>query len=341
MSDDELLDEQHPKRQKQQPLPAIPTSRAISFSTLPTDIHLLIFDQLTVEEAFFLALTSQYFWSMGRGHLLRLYASRLGSWAGSCIVNLGEGVRVGDHPLGLVPESWEKTLQQGLDEDEDGYNGGGPASLFDLAESRFDPVSGSVEFPSLYNTFKKLNKDHRISVHLYPGIEALLCPSHSIFYPSDRVWILRNLTTGEFVRSEVFALKPRLAYSTTYTHGPRIEGLGFGEVVLMRCTWSSTSDGTGMPYRREIHRGIWAGHRLDITTLDRLTEGSSNAVTEWKDVSKEVAMEIDEIWSKQFGDWRNAIGGVLEDEMDLAIGEHVAKSRYLAAKMLRSRGCLP
>lgn len=157
-----------------------------------------------------------------------------------------------------------------------------------MAESRFELVSGSVEFPSLYNTFKKLNKDHRISAHLCPGIEPLLCPSHSIFYPSGQVWILRNLTTGEFVRSEVFALKSRLAYSTTYTHGPRIEGVGFGDVVLMRCTWSSTSDSTGMPYRRKIRRGIWAGHRLAITTLDRLTEGSSNAVTEGKDVSKEV-----------------------------------------------------
>ena len=96
-----------------------------------------------------------------------------------------------------------------------------------------------------------------------------------------------------------------------------------------------------MPYCSEIHRGIWAGHRLDITTLDRLTEGSSKAVTEWKDVSKEVAMEINAVWGMQFGDWRNSVRGVLEDEGDLAIGELAQKSRYLAIKMLRSRGCLP
>ena len=339
MSDDEFLGEQHPKRQKQQPLSASPTSRAISFSTLPTDIHLVVFDELTAEEAFFLALTSQYFWSIGRRYLLRLFASCLGSWAGSCIVNLGEHVGIRDHPLGLVPESWEKTLQQGLDKYEEGYKGRGPANLFDLAVSRFDPVSGYVKFPLLYNKFEKLNKDHKFPEHLYPGIKAVLRPSRSLFYPSDRVWILRNLTTGEFVRSEFFALEP--TNSTTYIHGPRIEGVGFGEVVLMRCTWSSTSDGTGMPYCEKIHRGVWAGHRLDITTLDRLTEGSSNAVTDWKDVSKEVAMEIDKIWNKQFGDWRNAIGGVLEDENDMVMGEHIAKSRYLAARMLRSRGCLP
>lgn len=95
-----------------------------------------------------------------------------------------------------------------------------------------------------------------------------------------------------------------------------------------------------MHYRRKIYRGIWVGYRLDIITLDRFIEGSLNKVIEWKNVSKEVVMEIDEIWSKRFGDWRYAIKGVLEDEIDLVIGEYIAKSRYLAVKMLRSRGCL-
>jgi len=117
-----------------------------------------------------------------------------------------------------------------------GYNGGGPVSLFELAESRFEPVSASVQLPSFYKSFQKLDKNHRVPAHLYPGIEALSYPSSSTFYPGDREWIVRNLTTGEFVRSTEFALKPRLAYPETYISSPRIKGVGFSKIVIMRST---------------------------------------------------------------------------------------------------------
>ena len=56
-----------------------------------------------------------------------------------------------------------------------------------------------------------------------------------------------------------------------------------------------------------MHRGAWAGPRFDITTLDRHKQGSKGC-TEWKDVSEEVANEVERIWSEEFGsNWRNII----------------------------------
>ena len=85
----------------------------------------------------------------------------------------------------------------------------------------------------------------------------------SQYFPLDEKWILRNLTTQEYVRAEAIALKPE------YINGPIIRGeIGFGEVVLSRICWSSNIC-VNMSYNTEeyngnIHRGVWAGHRFDI-----------------------------------------------------------------------------
>jgi len=118
----------------------------------------------------------------------------------------------------------------------------------------------------------------------------------SKYYPEDQPWILRNLTTKEFVRSEAIALRPE------DIHGPRIEGLGFGEVVVSRISWS-TSPTMSISDKSKIHRGVWAGHRFDITTLARHVKETKGE--EWRDVSEEVAREIAGIWEDEYGpDWR-------------------------------------
>lgn len=54
-----------------------------------------------------------------------------------------------------------------------------------------------------------------------------------------------------------------------------------------------------------IHRGVWAGHRFDITTLDRHKQGFLEG-TEWKDVSEEVANWVESIWRNELGEnWRD------------------------------------
>jgi hypothetical protein len=55
-----------------------------------------------------------------------------------------------------------------------------------------------------------------------------------------------------------------------------------------------------------ISRGVWAGHRLDITTLARHRD-ETNEVG-WSDASDEVAREIAVIWENEYGaDWRETL----------------------------------
>lgn len=121
------------------------------------------------------------------------------------------------------------------------------------------------------------------------------------FYPEDRPWVLRNLTTLEYVRAEAVAIEPR------HIHGPQIRRLGFGEVILSRICWSSADSVSMQSRNNNIHRGVWAGHRFDITTLER-HEKTMLRGAEWRDVSDEVAQEIAEIWKSEFGsNWRIGI----------------------------------
>ncbi|MCJ1478847.1 hypothetical protein MMC13_007531 [Lambiella insularis] len=110
------------------------------------------------------------------------------------------------------------------------------------------------------------------------------------FYAQDKAWILRNLTTHEYVRSEAIALSPK------YIHGPHIEHLGFGGVVLSRICFSSDSSGSRRP---GMTRGVWTGHRFDITTFER-HEQSVQGDAVWKDISEKVGKETLELWKNEY-----------------------------------------
>jgi hypothetical protein len=107
------------------------------------------------------------------------------------------------------------------------------------------------------------------------------------------------LTTKQFVRSEAIALKRE------FIHGPKINVLGFGEVVMSRICWS-TSKSVAMEDTTNISRGVWAGHCFDITTLARHKDETNGAG--WSDVSDEVAREIAGIWESEYGaNWRETL----------------------------------
>ncbi|KAF2468284.1 uncharacterized protein BDR25DRAFT_232891 [Lindgomyces ingoldianus] len=111
----------------------------------------------------------------------------------------------------------------------------------------------------------------------------------SVFYPIDQPWILRNLTTKEFVRADGIAIM------SNHIHGPFIKNLGFGDVLLARTCWS-TDDDTGLvDYNEEIHQGVWAGHCFDIVTVAHHNEKKKPGEN-WQDVSEEVSKEVRAIY---------------------------------------------
>lgn len=282
-------------------------ANAPKFSSLAAELHYLIFEKLDITDVLSLGLTNRYFWSIGRRHIQTYFMSFLGPWAGKRILCVGDYVEAGDHPPGLFTEdeerSMENKLRQQLLEEEELL--GEEEQLMTLANWTYVYATIRVKFPSTLFTQLLSGNDYkqycRMSYSDRSEVREIVNPEFSQFYPKDQPWILRNLKTREYVRSDAIALRPE------YIHGPNIDVIGFGEVVLSRICWSSdpSVNINGRKYNRNIHRGIWAGHCFDITTRAQHEERVNE---EWKDISEEVAKEIANIWESEYGDdWRRIV----------------------------------
>ena len=267
--------------------------RPVIFSTLPPEVHRLIFTCIEcIEDVFRLGLANRYFWSIGRERMHDYYTSFLGRWAGENIVCVGEDVKPGDYPPGLFSAEEldvlrQKTSDIPYDWDDDDWDNVAFANKpFTLHHFTFPSISTTEQDVCLSSkSWALAGHFSDLDISKDPAFDCIcseMLVKEETYFPQDQQWILRNLTTKQFVRSEAIALKPECI------HGPSISVLGFGEVVMSRICWS-TSSFTSMSGTANISRGVWAGHRLDITTLARHRD-ETNEVG-WSDVSDEVARD--------------------------------------------------
>lgn len=287
-----------------------------AFCNLPAEIHLLICGYLDdpVDLAC-LGSADQFFWGITQEILMRNYASYLGRWAGEQLVCVGQGTDDGDYPPALFSaEDLEKLDYDRRHNVDDSIYGGLYAempSLFALCRPphvRFEEVvTIDEESCRVYDGFlrrctKLQSSFTRPSMARRLEIEN----SSSAFEARDQAWILRNLTTKEFVTAAGIALDEKLI------DGPFIRGIGFGEVVTLRTLWTSKPLDylSSFTNSNPKHRGVWAGHRFDITTQERHDKSTKDdEKREWKDVSMEVALEVADIYadiykSEHGADWR-------------------------------------
>ena len=256
----------------------------------------MIFQYLTIKSIFVLVLQSQNLWNVAWRHIQAHCAPSCAPWAGKSIICVGNCSEPTDCPNTLT-ESEKIELKEEMSEIDYQTN------LYNLADARYQQVRtwqpsrawDLTAHAAKLGEWFSLSPYHRSRVS-----QELNRLKMSAFYPKDQPWILRNLTTQEYVRSEAIAIEPE------YIHGPNIEGLGFGEVVWSRICWSTDAN-CSIDCTDNKHRGVWAGHRFDITTLDRHKQGSLEG-TEWKDVSEEVVNDLERIWRLHLGsNWRDFI----------------------------------
>ena len=297
--------------------------RKCRLSDLPVEILDQIFRHLDVYGVFVLGLGLQnrYFWKLAERCILADWTSSYGCWAGKGIVCIGDYSVPGDDPPDLLLTEIDKNeLRVGIYESEleeedslsdDDLNESlsGPVNLYRLSLARYRTVKEDESSPNWRPLLGHASEDgewDRLPRGLRVQIACELRSKGSDLYPEDQQWILRNLTTREYVRSEAIAIKPECI------QGPYIKGVGFGEVVWSRICWSADPS-CSMANTDNIHRGPWAGHCFDITTLDRHLQrspysDSSDGGSEWKDISEEMATWVEKIWRSEFGsDWRRKV----------------------------------
>ncbi|KAG5945670.1 hypothetical protein E4U60_005040 [Claviceps pazoutovae] len=245
-------------------------------------------------------VTNRYFWSIARKYVVRDFMRSFGVWAGQQLITVGDYLNIDDYPPDLFATEEDKEIllrrrpENGVDQ-------------LPVGQRRVDLYAIVCKFKREVPRamVRLLDRDSTILGALaqdpcYRAVGNEIHLQRDDFYPQDEIWILRNLTTHQYVRREPLELQPGLA------HGPFVRGIGFGSVVLSRISWSTDSSVSLQDPTGRIHRAPWAGHRFDITTMTRhekLTAGQN-----WTDVSEELVEEVTAIWSTELGpNWKQRV----------------------------------
>ncbi|KAJ5771891.1 hypothetical protein N7520_002420 [Penicillium odoratum] len=261
--------------------------RSKCFYTLPSKIHNLIFDSLDdIDDILSLSLTNKYLWAVGLTYIEDRIVTSLAPWAGERIICVSDYSDPKDFPPGLLSADEQADLEH--------LNRVHHLETFTV-DNIWKKTGGPSLAQRLRDRFTKWEAMHPMSEANRTEILMGLKPEKLEFYPHDQPWVLRNLTTKEYVRGEAIALK------TSFIHGPQIEVLGFAEVLLARISWSSRPVDIG--HGRIMSHGKWAGHRFDIVPIACVVKSAGQA---WTDVSNEILREIDLIITSRKGDdWRD------------------------------------
>ncbi|KAF2252015.1 hypothetical protein BU26DRAFT_248674 [Trematosphaeria pertusa] len=259
---------------------------------LPNELLDQIIDLIAEDKKDVLALglSSAVIWPAVLHRIHREYAKSTAMWAGKEVAFRGESYF----------RSW-------VDEHSPAYHywpEGAPWSV-KIAHATATPVQ---EWNHALNTAKLWGRCQRI----WSAVEQDL--SHEYMYPQDRVWVLRNLTTQEYIRSDKLrptekedpklktqipsrsglakltglfkrgaasALKKQKGHQlpdVVYDTSP----LTFAQIFVVLTCQSNDLPWSEVPLH--FQEGRWAGHRFDIVTLDAHLK-ETNAY-EWADVSE-------------------------------------------------------
>jgi hypothetical protein len=273
-----------------------------SLVNLPTELLDEIISHLCLASLFCLATCSQRLFYICRYRILSILKSQCTRLAGTSLICVGDSLAADDYPPGIDWRSKMEELQK-MDQRNTAREGGpqhrsasekpAPKTLYELANS-FSILEklNDFELRMHLSTYQFLRFQQHLSKLPRPNrkdLEFLMNFDHYTFYSTRRDWVLRNLTTKEFIRRSV------VGYGSNgpFTAG----GVGLGEVLLSRICWSSEPS-TSIK-NVGIHRGIWAGHKFDITFMDTF-EGEVG----WKDVSESAYEGIKAIWESKYGERR-------------------------------------
>ncbi|KAJ7833630.1 hypothetical protein B0H14DRAFT_3871600 [Mycena olivaceomarginata] len=240
----------------------------------------------------FLSVTCQSLWNRGREEIyrhVRLIAASL-SWAGGRIICVGDYLEnddIPDHLLSPEEKAEFTRLDDNKDEDEDGESQHYTLYNYPWAESAGDRAIFGVRRLLRAICFQ----DHWVGVftRLFGPSST---PNSNTHRPSPHrpcSETFRATSTSGNRRSSAGERAAQAEIKET-------RDVGFGHIVLSRICFS-TSGSVAMVYDGDIHRGVWAGDRLDIVAESEFSDDDRSA---WMDVSDEVLKEVEAIWRSEY-----------------------------------------
>jgi hypothetical protein len=204
--------------------------------------------------------------------------------AGDRLVCLGEHTRNNDYPPGIKPIIAAQLAA---------LKPPPSASFYNLALRHYPSNEGHIALDIVeygkQDTLENMLHRRMLSSRHACAYRQLMRPT----YDAAQRWVLCNLSKGVYVQADKLRLLsgPSSRPPTFQGHG------GLAEVLLFRILWSSHPS-TSMAYggERDLHRGTWAGDRIEITTYDRMRAG-----IRWVDESEAALLDMIQIWRWEMG----------------------------------------
>ncbi|KAJ7510682.1 hypothetical protein B0H11DRAFT_1700958, partial [Mycena galericulata] len=248
-----------------------------------------------------LGLTCQTLWNIGLQRMewqVRALADEH-SWVGDRIICVGDYLKGGDVPGGLLTDEEIAELTDPTSETSIPDAPLVPASLYRLKcwyashEDATLVLSGFITniLGDLAWSTTRRPRLRRAEVVIF----SQLCNQYAWKNERATEWkVLRNLSRHMYVTD--YALVEFKKNTTIAGIAP----VWLGHLALIRICWSSDPSAS-MADEIDISRGIWAGDRFDIITVDEFIDELQNSpepVT-WTDVSEEVIKEVETIWRSE------------------------------------------
>ncbi|KAF8515611.1 hypothetical protein BU17DRAFT_51554 [Hysterangium stoloniferum] len=218
---------------------------------LPYDIHLSIFNALQVEDAVSLAITCWVMWDAIKKILPAAMETVLFP-----LVAHHSIICVGNYVL------------------NDDY----PRGM--LTEEELAEVSKAERLYSWIREFDDWDEDNGIfpPAAMVPGSHDLRIFQEIVDKKFPLVRVVRNMSKKEYI------------CESGITAEAGLEEMGVTQAILSRICWSH-GPSSSMAYQGDIHRGTWAGDRIDIMCEDRhdavlMAESKDPSKAPWKDVTE-------------------------------------------------------
>ncbi|KAI9474895.1 hypothetical protein BX667DRAFT_340408 [Coemansia mojavensis] len=226
------------------PLPIMPPKNLKALSSLeklPFEILEKISSySLSIDDVFCFAMACYRTLEIGQRIIAKRGKKLLSPWAGKRIICVGKYGK--DYPENVLTEKEKAIMSE--------------KSLYNYADNF---SCAYVYDESYYYKCPRVYKycyGSSVLMFILKRFMAILSPVSR----DEAKLVLLNMTTNEYVR------KSRIL--------PEY-GFGFGHIILLHACWSSNLS-TGIYCEEEIHRGPWAGHRFEITSIDLVNQDATD-----------------------------------------------------------------
>lgn len=285
----------------------------------------MIFDEIEeVITVVCLSLTNRHFFQFGLDNLIARLM-HVSFWNGDRLICLDEDVPMSLLPKQVLTQEEIDALRMKAVEETDGDDwyysfhkpgeGETPNLSRGLARKHYQDErednrgrnTGSYKNdsklfpPAFWNEVERMNLIKRSLVEQIK-LKELVDIERSIVWEYDDSrsdWALSNITTGEYVRADaILSLTAGLSLANVGKGSRAGRILSFAEIVGVNVLWYPRPDDEEVADDEFSYRGAWAGHRFEITTMNRLRNLPHGQ--HWKDVSDMMMEKMKKAWQLYF-----------------------------------------